>query len=314
MFMGDVSRQKIYGVLFLVVIPALLMLTASLVESIPWLLDHVVGLPDVPLLQIAAVAPTPKATEEGVATPTPALRQAITLGPVPEADDDGAFHARVIFNTGVPEAWRAPAADSARYRLQITAYTTAIERCEYTTGIRERWRVDANITLMDLDTGELVASRPFTGMPPDSCPFMTETLLPIVGYPPETDLTIWLVGLDLPALPEANIAADIHTAASHWLAAGKMSSGGTRVVDFSAFRTGTQVVVSAEAAAMGLVLRDKAALDAPRVAMASAGSRWQIVNGPQIADGWFWWLLASLDDPALRGWGVQDFLEVAPEP
>ncbi len=60
----------------------------------------------------------------------------------------------------------------------------------------------------------------------------------------------------------------------------------------------------------GLRMRQNAGFDAPVTYLAVESERLEIIDGPDIEDGYIWWKLRSMDDPVKVGWSVQDFLQI----
>jgi len=64
----------------------------------------------------------------------------------------------------------------------------------------------------------------------------------------------------------------------------------------------------------GLRLRLAPGLNGEIKLLGSEGEIYQIVEGPQEADGYTWWLLVDPDDDTRRGWAVGDFLQPSQSP
>ncbi len=62
----------------------------------------------------------------------------------------------------------------------------------------------------------------------------------------------------------------------------------------------------------GLRVRVAPGLDAQVRFLAQEGEVFQVVQGPQEADGYRWWRLVSPRDPARAGWAVADYLRPLP--
>jgi hypothetical protein len=72
---------------------------------------------------------------------------------------------------------------------------------------------------------------------------------------------------------------------------------------------GMQAIVSGTGG-RGLRMRQNPGSESVVNFLALEGERVEITDGPVIEDGYIWWKLISLDDPAKTGWSVQDFLEI----
>ena len=60
----------------------------------------------------------------------------------------------------------------------------------------------------------------------------------------------------------------------------------------------------------GLRMRQNPGSESTVNFLAQEGERVEITDGPVIEDGYIWWRLISLEDPAKTGWSVQDFLDI----
>lgn len=76
---------------------------------------------------------------------------------------------------------------------------------------------------------------------------------------------------------------------------------------------GGSVVVSGTGGA-GLRLRFTPGLDSQVRLLGKEGEFFQVVEGPQIVDGYTWWYLENPEDRTRRGWAVVDFLKPAQTP
>lgn len=84
-------------------------------------------------------------------------------GRVPLAD----FQMRHLQGT-IPEHWQVPLNLFPRYELRITAKTDS-SFCTYKTGRLTRVTTDFQATIVDMETGETLASQDYEGQPPDEC-------------------------------------------------------------------------------------------------------------------------------------------------
>lgn len=70
---------------------------------------------------------------------------------------------------------------------------------------------------------------------------------------------------------------------------------------------GHEVIVTSN-----LRLRDRPNPDGTVIATMSANMRLRILSGPQTAGGYTWWEVEGIDNRALRGWSVQNWLQALP--
>jgi hypothetical protein len=70
---------------------------------------------------------------------------------------------------------------------------------------------------------------------------------------------------------------------------------------------GVRVTVMGTAGA-GLSIRSAAGTGAERINVAAEGESLLIIDGPELADGYTWWMVRDEQNPEREGWAAQDFL------
>jgi len=63
----------------------------------------------------------------------------------------------------------------------------------------------------------------------------------------------------------------------------------------------------------GLRLRLDPGLDSQIMFIAPENGVFVVKDGPREGEGYLWWYLVGVDDDAMRGWAVSDFMETVPE-
>jgi len=74
------------------------------------------------------------------------------------------------------------------------------------------------------------------------------------------------------------------------------------------FAVGMRIVVTGTGGD-GLRIRSAPGQQSEILALAQEGSLWNIIDGPQLLDGYVWWHIDQLDG-SLSGWAVQDYMDV----
>jgi WD40 repeat protein len=89
--------------------------------------------------------------------------------------------------------WQPVEGQEPRYELVITPNVERLPVCQYTIGQIARIRIHVDLTLTDLASGQVVASRRFTAPQMDECPAVRQTILSSVWYstPVLTDVVAW---------------------------------------------------------------------------------------------------------------------------
>ncbi len=156
-----------------------------------------------------ALSPTPR--------PTPML---IEMPTVPGIEPGESYGITFVGQEGsadgiIPYEWQTPSEVEPRYELSVSVTEQVVQRCQYSAiGSSERaevirTQIDAEITLTDLATGEVIASDLFMGQAP-SCPdrqsFNAIGSIENRGALDNIEVELWLIDAlsdhaDLPALP-----------------------------------------------------------------------------------------------------------------
>ncbi len=76
-----------------------------------------------------------------------------------------------------------------------------------------------------------------------------------------------------------------------------------------ALRVGVQVEVF-DVGAIGLNVREGPGTSYPVQLIASEGSVYELVDGPEESDEYTWWRIESVDDPDIEGWAIAEYLRV----
>jgi hypothetical protein len=64
----------------------------------------------------------------------------------------------------------------------------------------------------------------------------------------------------------------------------------------------------------GLRMRSQAGLEGEVKFLGLESEVFQIADGPELVDGYTWWLLVAPYDPNIRGWAVSNYLQVVQNP
>jgi len=62
----------------------------------------------------------------------------------------------------------------------------------------------------------------------------------------------------------------------------------------------------------GLRIRDTASQKGSTLYVAADGEMFEIIDGPELNDGYIWWQIKNNVNGELKGWAVQDFLSTNP--